>query len=158
MTQARLAALEWERGKIGVHEQPLGSNRGPLIDQWNRAANGLVGEPWCMSFQHAAFAQAGVTLGGWAGVENFLRWGQAHGYEVTRPFRGDLVCWDWEGNRWYDHVGIVDRVLSVGPGQRPPYLLRTIEGNTEPGVVAIRKRIGFTPRFIRVPGVVRPLA
>lgn len=153
---ARLNALAWAHTKVGVHETPPGSNRGPEIDQWNLAANGVLGEPWCMSFMHAAFKQAGVTLGGWAGVENFLRWGQLHGYEVTRPFRGDLVCFDWQGDRWYDHVGIVDRVLAVGPLQRPPYVLRTVEGNTG-DAVRVKIRSGFTWKFIRVPDVTPPL-
>lgn len=148
----RICAVEHALKYVGTGEQPLGSNRGPLIDKWNQAANGVLGEPWCMSFMHAMFAECGVTLGGWAGVENFLQWGTKHSYTVDRPFRGDLVCWDWNADRWYDHVGIVDRVLSVAPGGKPPYLLRTVEGNTDAGVVAIKRRIGFTPRFVRVPG------
>lgn len=151
MTLARIAALEHARTHIGVHEAPPGSNRGPLIDQWNLAANGLLGEPWCMSFVHHCFAEQGVTLGGWAGVANFVRWGDAHGYEITRPFRGDLVCFDWNGDRWYDHVGFVDRVLTVAPGGRPPYVLRTVEGNTG-DAVQVKIRSGFRWKFVRVPG------
>lgn len=152
MTQpARIAALEHARKHVGVRESPPGSNRGALIDQWNQEANGLTGEPWCMSFMHHCFAEQGVKLGGWAGVQNFLVWAAQHGYEVTRPFRGDLVCFDWNGDRWYDHVGIVDRVLAVGPGDRPPYVIRTVEGNVTDAVrVKIRK--GFRWRFVRVPG------
>src|SRR5262249_42296256 len=113
MPLARICALEHAHRYVGTREDPLGSNRGPLTDQWNMAANGVLGEPWCMSFMHAMFKECGVTLGGWAGVQNFLDWAQIHGYEVTRPFRGDLVCFDWNGDRWYDHVGIIDRVLAV---------------------------------------------
>jgi len=155
VTLARLSALAWEHTKVGVHEEPPGSNGGPQIDAWNLAANGVLHEPWCMSFQHAAFAQAGVKLGGWAGVENFLRWGELHGYEVTRPFRGDLVCFDWNGDRWYDHVGIVDKVLAVAPGGRPPYVIRTVEGNTG-DAVRVKQRAGLTWKFLRVPGNVTP--
>lgn len=146
---ARLCALAKARTYVGTAE--TSPNRGPLIDKWNLAANGLSGEPWCMSFLHAMFKACGVTLGGWAGVENFLRWGQLHGYEVTRPLRGDLVCFDWNHDRWYDHVGIVDRVLAVGPGGRPPYVIRTIEGNVG-DAVRVKRRAGVSWRFVRVPG------
>lgn len=150
-TPARIAALAWEVQHLGISEVPPGSNRGPEIDKWNRAANGIVGEPWCMSFQHAAFAAQGVTLGGWAGVENFLRWAESHGYEVARPFRGDLVCFDWNGDRWYDHVGMVERVLSIGPKGVGPYYIQTIEGNTS-DMVARRRRMSLGTKFCRVPG------
>lgn len=148
---ARLSALAWELARVGTHEQPMGTNRGPLIDEWNRAANGLVGEPWCMSFQHAGFEQAGVKLGGWAGVETFLRWGQQHGYEITRPLRGDIVCFDWNNDRWYDHVGMVVKVLGIGPKGRGPWYLQTVEGNSG-DAVRLRKRLTATARFVRVPG------
>jgi hypothetical protein len=150
-TPARIKALEWEIERLGVRETPPGSNRGPAIDKWNRDANGLVGEPWCMSFQHAAFAAQGVKLGGWAGVQSFLAWASQHGYEVTRPFRGDLVCLDWNGDRWYDHVGMVERVLGIGPKGRGPWLIATVEGNTN-DMVARRRRLTATARFCRVPG------
>lgn len=156
MTFARLCALARAHTFVGTGETPAGSNRGPLIDKWNLAANGLTGEPWCMSFQHAMFSACGVQLGGWAGVQNFLQWGEQHGYEVVRPFRGDLVCFDWNSDRWYDHVGIVDKVLAVGPGQRPPYVIRTVEGNTG-DAVRVRVRAGARWRFVRVPGVLPPL-
>lgn len=151
MTLARLDALAHAHSHVGVHETPPGSNRGVLIDQWNRAANGLVGEPWCMSFVHHCYAEQGVKLGGWAGVENFLRWAQLHKYGVTRPFRGDLVCFDWNQDDWYDHVGFVDKVLAVAPGGRPPYVIRTVEGNVG-DAVRVKIRSGFRWRFVRVPG------
>lgn len=152
MTQlARLCALEHAHTYVGTTETPGSPNRGLLVDRWNLAANGLVGEPWCMSFMHAMFKACGVTLGGWAGVENFLQWATRHGYEVSRPFRGDLVCFDWNSDRWYDHVGIVDRVLVTATGGRPPYVIRTVEGNMG-DAVRVKIRSGFRWKFVRVPG------
>lgn len=149
---ARLCALARAHTYLGVSEAPPGSNRGPLIDSWNTAANGVVGEPWCMSFQHAMFKACGITLGGWAGVETFLRWAEQHGYEVTRPFRGDLVCFDWNSDRWYDHVGVVDRVLALpraaGGGA---YMIRTVEGNSG-DQVRLQTRLARGAKFVRVPG------
>lgn len=148
---ARLSALSWARAHVYVRENPPGSNRGAEIDAWNRAANGLVGEPWCMSFMHAAFAQADVTLGGWAGVQNFLQWATKHGYTITRPFKGDLVCFDWNNDRWYDHVGIVDKVLSLGPTGKGPYYIRTVEGNVA-DAVRVKQRLAVGAKFVRIPG------
>lgn len=151
MPTVRVKALERALHNRGVHETPPHSNRGPLIDLWNHEANGILGEPWCMSFVHGMYLPFGVKLGGWAGVQNFLEWARAHGYPVVRPFRGDIVCFDWDSDRWYDHVGIVDRVLSVGPGGRPPYIVRTVEGNTG-DAVRLRRRAGVRMRFVRIPG------
>lgn len=147
----RACALAAARSYVGTVETPLGSNRGVLIDKWNLAANGVTGEPWCMSFVHAMYAGCGITLGGWAGVQNFQAWAIQHGYEVSRPYAGDLVCFDWNHDRWYDHIGIVDKVLAIGAGGRPPYVIRTVEGNTG-DAVRIRRRAGFSWKFVRVPG------
>jgi hypothetical protein len=150
---ARLCALAHADAYVGTVEQPPGSNRGPLIDKWNLAANGITGEPWCMSFVHGMFAECGVTLGGWAGVQTFERWAAVHGYEVTRPLQGDLVCLDWNADRWYDHVEFVAKVIGTGPGQRPPYIMRTIGGNVSD---AVRRKVRVctsrNARFVRVPG------
>lgn len=146
-----LKAVKWEAARIGISEHPLGSNRGPEIDKWNRAAGAPVGTAWCMAFQHAAFATFGKQLGGWASVESFIRWAKAHGYEVTGPAPGDLVCFDWENNRWADHVGIVEkRFGGTFPGGRFVGRLQTIEGNTGD---AVRRRTRWVKnaRFARIP-------
>jgi hypothetical protein len=153
MTQlARIAALDWALGKLGTAETPPGSNRGLLIDQWNHDAGAPRGTRWCLSFVHAAFLNAGVTVGGHALVQSFVNWAQATGELVQRPFRGDVVCYDWNADDWYDHVGIVERVLTLRwRGKAFVGLIRTVEGNTGD---AVRRRTRWVSRalFVRVPG------
>jgi hypothetical protein len=130
---ARLRALDHARSYLGVKERG-GYNRGPLIDRWNLDAGVPVGSAWCMSFVRAMYARAGVKLGGGASVGNFESWAKAHGNLVTRPFRGDVVCFDWNGDRWADHVGIVERVLALRwKGRVFVGWIQTIEGNTSSG-------------------------
>ena len=43
---------------------------------------------------------------------------------TDNPIPGDLVCYDWEGDTVYDHVGIFEKWL-VGAGD-----FNCIEGNT----------------------------
>jgi lysozyme family protein len=51
-------------GEVGVREVPLGSNRGPRVDQYlNSVSSGLLGQPWCMAFIYFCFAQAAQNLG-----------------------------------------------------------------------------------------------
>lgn len=45
--------LDWITDKLGVTEQPKGSNRGPEIDNWERKF-GMLGEPWCGIFASVA--------------------------------------------------------------------------------------------------------
>lgn len=40
---------------IGMHEQPMGSNRGPQVDQWLRLAGAEPGAPWCAAWVTALF-------------------------------------------------------------------------------------------------------
>lgn len=153
MKPLRERALEHAIARLGVTEQPLGSNRGPLIDKWNRAANGLVGEPWCMSFIHGMYLELGVTLGGWAGVGNFESWARSHGYLVGRPRRGDIGCLDWNGDAWPDHAVIVERVLALRwRGSSFVGLIRYVAGNDGDRVQRRTRWVPSTSRFARVPG------
>lgn len=144
---------------VGVSESPPGTNRGPIIDLWNEQAGVPKGTPWCLSFVRAMFRKGGVTLGGNALVQAFANWADQHGYLVSRPFAGDVVCYDWDGDgNWYDHVGIVQRVLAIRwRGGRFVGLIRAVEGNTSfgdnsnGGKVMIRTRWCGRCLFARIP-------
>jgi hypothetical protein len=59
-----LRLVEHFRQYVGLRETPLGSNRGPLIDQFNRAAAVDLGSPWCASVTHYGHAQFGLPARG----------------------------------------------------------------------------------------------
>jgi CHAP domain len=47
-----------------VREVPLGSNRGPRVDEYlNAVGPGLLGQPWCMAFVYSCFDEAAAALG-----------------------------------------------------------------------------------------------
>lgn len=157
----REAALRRALTFVGVKESPPGSNRGPLIDQWLRSAGQRVppGAPWCMAFVHAMYAHFGKTLGGYASVGFFEAWARKEGDIVARPFRGDIVCYDWDGAGWADHVGIVKRVLALRwRGKVFAGWISTVEGNTavgndsNGGEVMVRRRWVGSCKFVRVKG------
>src|SRR5215470_9413114 len=59
-------ALNFAATQIGVMEQPLGSNRGPQVDQYLRSAgvDPTQGSfPWCAAFVYFCFQQAAKSLG-----------------------------------------------------------------------------------------------
>ena len=147
-----LHALQHAEAYVGVREQPPGSNRGGLIDQWNAGAGVPAGSEWCMSFAHAMFRLAGVTLGGWASVGNFELWANQHGYLIRRPYRGDIGCLDWNADNWPDHAVIVERVLGLRWfGGRFVGWIRYIAGNDGDAVSRRVIRVMSTARFARIP-------
>jgi len=136
-----------------VAEQPPGSNRGFYIDRWNEDAGVPAGSEWCMSFAHGMFKLCGYQLGGWASVGNFELWAQQHGYLVGRPYRADLVCFEWEADNWPDHVGFLERVLAVRwLGGRFVGWVQYIAGNDGDAVSRRRRWVNARTRFVRVPG------
>lgn len=148
----RICALEHALKHVGLSEQPPGSNRGPLIDKWNAAVGVPLGTAWCLSFVHGMYAECGTNLGGHALVESFEQWASQKGYLVTRPFRGDIVCFDWNADNWYDHVGIVRKVLALRwRGKTFAGLIATVEGNTG-NAVRLRTRWVLRAKFARIPG------
>jgi hypothetical protein len=139
--------------RIGVSEQPPGSNRGVLIDKWNLEAEVPIGSEWCMSTVHAAYKSVGVTLGGWASVGNFASWASQQGWTIGRPRRGDVGCLDWNGDSWPDHAVIVERVLALRwRNGRFVGWIQYVAGNDGNQVRRRRIWVPATSRFARVPG------
>lgn len=125
----REAALRKAIGELGVHEEPSGSNSGPRVRQYQAATSlGGTGWPWCMAFVCWCYKQAGHKLPyPTASVGYFVDWARTSGVSVTRPFRGDIVCYRFDADNWPDHTGIVERVLAI---RGKVFWVRTIEGNT----------------------------
>jgi hypothetical protein len=60
------ATLKFAAGEVGVMEDPLGSNRGPRVDQYLRSTgiDPTKGSfPWCAAFVYFCFQQAAAELG-----------------------------------------------------------------------------------------------
>lgn len=161
--QARHKALAVAVTQLGVREQPAGSNWGPEVSQYLKAAGWSRPAPWCMAFVRWCFKQAGVDLGGGASVGFFEAWARSEGHQiVARPFRGDLVCYRFDSDDWPDHIGFVERVLALRwRGRAFAGWIRTIEGNTAVGNDAnggrVMRRYRWVRRckFVRVAGSAR---
>jgi len=136
------AALAEARAQIGVMENPLGSNRGPEVDEYVRAVglNPTGKFAWCVAFTHFCYLKAAASLGvpnphiKTAGVID--HWNKAkakakvgritHAAAIANPALvtpGSLFIIDTGGG--HGHTGMV---VEVADGR-----LVTIEGNTNPG-------------------------
>lgn len=103
-------ALEWLRGHVGDTESPPGSNRVSWASVWY----GVIGA-WCAMGATRARVEAGSKV--------FVR-GSYYAYvpyivadatyarrglrKTFKPVKGDLVCFDWDGDGIFDHVETVD--------------------------------------------------
>lgn len=158
-------ALDWALAQVAhkVGEVPAGSNCGPLVDQWNRAAGVAPGPAayWCQSFADAVLVHGGgpqLHSGYTPAVVEWARAGKyglrlvGHTYGAAQA--GDFVYFKFPGTSrdFCDHVGV--RLASKQPG--------TVEGNTSPGrggsqnnggVVAIHgaERIPYVVAVVRPP-------
>jgi len=151
-TKIGLAALATAVTQLGVKENPPGSNSGPTVNEYLKSTDLSPGYPWCQAFLRWCFKKNGRDIGGGASVGNFLAWGRANGDVVTRPFAGDVVCYNFTADNWPDHVGIVEKVLSI----RGVGIARVIEGNTalgndaDGGQVQRRTRRLGRCKFVRI--------
>lgn len=138
--------LEIARKELGTKESPAGSNR-VKYGEWY----GLNGQPWCVMFVMWVFEQAGVSLPArTASCTLLMNAAKSAGMWVTGDYRpGDVVIYDWGGDRVPDHCGIV---VSVS-GTR----VSAIEGNTalnndsNGGEIMLRSR-----KTDQILGAVRP--
>jgi len=113
--------------EIGVTEVPFNSNKSKY-GQWF----GFDGVAWCGMFVSWCYFHAGFPLGnigflkGFAGCQTAFVHFTKKGEITTEPQIGDIVLFDWNCDKRYDHVGIFDSWIIKGK------TFKTIEGNTSP--------------------------
>jgi hypothetical protein len=122
------ARLDKAITQIGTKESPSNSNM-TKYGEWY----GGNGQPWCGYFV------SWCDQTGWSPTASFDP-GRAYAYVpyivsdaqlgknglsiTSKPKAGDLVCFDWDFEGVFDHVGIFE--------EGSPSSFRTIEGNTSP--------------------------
>ena len=131
---------------LEVARTQLGITDGTKYGKWyernvdGNAANydfSAKGVAWCAMFTSWVFSQAGATCAGLPGaycpamLQAATVKGRAIAPKNAKP--GDVIYFDWDGGV-VDHVGIVE---SNHPNQG---FMMTIEGNTDNGIVARKKR------------------
>lgn len=114
--------LDIARGELGTKESPAGSNKVKYASWY-----GLNGQPWCVMFVMWVFSQAGVDLPvKTASCTALMNAAKAYNMWVMSGYQpGDVVIYDWGGDKVPDHCGIVE---SAGAAT-----VIAIEGNTAIG-------------------------
>ncbi len=143
-------AIEIATGEIGVREDPMGSNRGKRVEQYQASVGVDPGEPWCAAFLFFCFREAakalkvpnpviktGSVLDHWnrardKGIKTLLHDEALDDPSKVKP--GMIFIISTGGGN--GHTGIVTRVAG---GK-----LETIEGNTNDG--GSREGIGVFDR------------
>lgn len=83
---------------------------------------GSVGDQYCAEFASWAMKHAGIKEGFGSYVPSMMNWYKERGRWTNIPSPGDLVFYDWNGDRTPDHIGIVESIAKM--------FINTIEGNT----------------------------
>lgn len=124
---SRQTIIDIATKEIGVTESPAGTNH-TKYGVWF----GFDKVAWCGIFCSWVYFQAGHPLGivdfykGFASVPFALKHWKTK--ITTNPQKGDLVCFDWNGDKNPDHVGIFLNWINRADG-----IFATIEGNTSAG-------------------------
>ena len=125
----RERALVFSRTHIGEKEAPAGSNN-TKYGAWY----GVNYQPWCAifctyCFEVGAGGSPSFTRGSnYAYVPYVVQDARnsRNGLSVTgAPIPGDLVCYDWNSDGTYDHIGIFEAWDNSGRSE-----FTAIEGNT----------------------------
>ena len=119
-TSTRQKILDVARGEIGTLE--TGTNKGPMLKYPNFFGRGS--EAWCADFTSWVMQKSGLKMNDpyTPSVVNSLK-ASGNWKGTSNPQPGDLVLFDWDGDRKADHIGIVENVNADGT-------IGTIEGNT----------------------------
>lgn len=137
------------RREIGTIENPRNSNK-TKYGKWF----GLDGYAWCAMFVSWVYAHSGrklPTIGfrkGFAGCQTGHAYFKKHNWIVDDPEPGDIVLFDWNNDKRYDHTGIFVCWDGVD-------IFESIEGNTSltnqsnGGSVMLRKRNKKNAIFVR---------
>ena len=130
------------RSYIGTLENPAGSNNVVFnTDYYGHAVSGSA-YPWCCAFLWDVFRMGGASDLFYDGQRTaycpaLMSWGRKKGLEVkTADIRaGDIVFFDWNGNKDPDHVGLATGAISNGK-------FPTVEGNINNAVCAMTRQPG----------------
>lgn len=111
---------------VGIKEEPIGSNRGPTIDEANRVAQAPLGSPWCASIAKWGFLQIGIedVPGAWS-----PDWGKKdHRIPAEQVQTGDQgVIWFNSLGRYGHTIACVETINRRGS---KIISVTTLEGNT----------------------------
>lgn len=120
--------IEIAKSQIGYKEEPANSNKTKYGKWFN-----LDGVMWCAIFVSWVFNEARIPLPqigfkhGYAGCQTgFAYWVKQKMITIT-PQPGDIVLFDWNGDKRYDHTGIFEKDNGDG------FTFTAIEGNTAIG-------------------------
>lgn len=140
VTTARAAALDRAIDELGTKESPPQTNQNPY-GKWY----GEDGVPWCAIFTTWAYENGAHDAGFPNGHPTFqsvkvagtndrydyvpyvvsdARGGRYGLTVTTTPMPGDLVCFDWNWNGEYDHIGLFEKWTDGTT------IFSAIEGNT----------------------------
>lgn len=127
---------------IGTKENPLGSNNVIFnTDYYGHAVSGSS-YAWCCVFVWDVFRMCGASDLFYDGKKTaycptLQAWGKKAGLSVpTSDVRaGDIVLFDWNGNKDPDHVGIATGIINNG-------VFPTVEGNINDAVCAMSRQPG----------------
>lgn len=161
LIREKMVRTELALARLGIHEQG-GDNHGPWVKKFLAEVGLPEGYPWCDAFQsYVEHECAGGRLPlESASVEQTYDVAKARGWLVPTAARGDLACFDFDGDgRFDDHIELVVKVLALGP----VLSLQTVGGNTSSGTggsqangdgVFLRHRAVAANRvaFVRIPG------
>jgi hypothetical protein len=121
---ARLVATF--RPMVGIHEQPMGSNRGPEVDRFNRAAKTALGSPWCASVAHYGYELNGLRGHGAYSPDWFAK-SRVVPRDQVRP--GDMALVWFPAKGRYAHTITAVESVRRNPAGRVQEVV-TLEGNT----------------------------
>jgi hypothetical protein len=145
------AGVRWAAQQVGTLEHPPGSNAGPKITEWSKAAIGISGVPWCQSFADAVLKHGGGPQLKSAYTPQVVQWARDKKFglrlvPVSDRKPGDFVYFKWPGvsKDFCDHVGVY-----AGGGE-------TIEGNTSSSNAGSQNNGGGV--FVRVRGTANVVA
>lgn len=119
--------IEIAKKEIGTTELPINSNK-TKYGKWF----GLDGLAWCGMFVSWCYAQSGFSLGkigytkGFAGCQTAVEYFRKSGEITTKPVMGDIVFFDWNKDKRYDHTGLFFHQIDATK-------FMSIEGNTAVG-------------------------
>lgn len=133
---------------IGITEDPKGSNKVPFVKDYFGyiPSNAAEYAPWCVIFVWDVFRLAGASelffdgkkVGSCTLVWN---WAKANKLVVTDPRPGDLVLFDWNGDKTVDHIGFVEEAHET--------TLTCIEGNCDDAVKRTVRKKSLAHVYIR---------